>query len=108
MKLQIGQDIYLKPTGNAARGSKEIREGKITKIGNKYFETDAYHGRFFIETLYHDAGQYTSNYKGYLSKQEILDEYESNRLFSKISEHFRYRNPFTLDQLKAIDKIITP
>lgn len=108
MKLQIGQDIYLKPIGNAARRTSEIKEGKITKIGKKYFEVDAYSGRFFIDDLYHDAGEYTSNYRAYFTKQEILDEMEAEKLFAKISTHFRYRNPFTIDQLKAIDKIITP
>lgn len=43
--MKIGQTVYLKPTGNAARRSSEIKEAVISKVGSKYFEVEPY-GRF--------------------------------------------------------------
>lgn len=38
--MEVGQTIYIKKVGNAARHTNEgklIAEAQITKIGNKYF-----------------------------------------------------------------------
>ena len=111
MKLEVGQEIFLKPTGNAVRRNSEVREAKITKIGKKYFEVDILRTRFSIETLCQDNGEYSSDYKGYLSRQEIIDEAERNSLYRQICEFFRYGSTnvsLSTDQLRQISRIITP
>lgn len=106
--MKIGQTIYLKPIGNAKRHSKDIKEAKISKIGRKYFNVEpSYYGRFFIDSMYQDCGEYISDYKAYLSKQEIEEEEEANLLYLKIKKQFEsYGNPFTLNQLKKLDDFI--
>lgn len=50
--MKVGQKIYLKPIGNRARYSQEIKEVRVSKVGRKYFELEESHyGRFFIETV---------------------------------------------------------
>jgi hypothetical protein len=112
MKLSVGQTIFLKPIGNAARRSTDLIETKIAKIGKKYFEVEnGYYGRFFIDTLTQDGGQYISNYQGYLSKEELETERETKRLYDKIREE--YFNSYSsgafnigLGKLKKIEDIL--
>lgn len=108
-ELKAGQTIYLKPIGNAGRRDNKIIETKIAKVGKKYFECeDSWYGRFYIDTLTQDSGEYTPNYQGYINRQEILDEIETRDLFNKVKQNFQFTNELTLEQLRQIDKIINP
>ncbi len=101
-KLFIGQKVYVEPLAgsNAARHSKEIKECIITKVGNKYFQVNNMSGRrFFVETMQHDGLAYASEYKVYMSFEEIQDKNDYKLLSEKIKTH-----KFTLDQLKEIVK----
>ena len=106
--MEVGQKIYLKPIGNQARYSKEIKETIISKIGRKYFEVeDSGYGRFFIDTMNQDCGQYVSGYTCYLSLQEIEHEKEAKILSEKIKKVFSGFSPdLPLDKLKKIERII--
>lgn len=107
MKLEVGAKVWLKPLGNAAIYSKslieeEIIEEEIIKLGRKYFETNS-HGRYYIDNLLQDAGEYSPNYKAYLDIQEYRDELEKRELLVRIEGSVRKA---TLDQLRAIHKIL--
>lgn len=112
--MKVGQTVYVKPVGNAARRSKEIIEAKVSKIGNKFFylETPGVYNRFsglrfFIEDLSHDGKGYISDYQVYLSEQEIKDEKTANHLHDEIRKRFSYYYPsLPLDKLKKIHEII--
>lgn len=106
--MKIGQTVYLKPIGNNSRYSQELIKVEIDKIGRKYFEVNIKHyGRFFIETMIQDCGDYISGYKCYLSLQEIKDEEEHELLFSEIKKEFSaYRTNLPLSKLKEISQII--
>lgn len=106
--IKVGQKIYLKPIGGQAWRTNKIKEGIVSKVGKKYFYLEGfYQKRFFIENLRHDAGDYTANWQGYFSLEEIENEKEQIRLFSFISERFRhYSTPLSLEKLQAIYNII--
>jgi len=106
--MEIGQEIFIEPTNNAARYNKEVKKCRISKIGKKYFEVEEMNGtRFFIKDLKHDAGQYTSNYNCYLTLQEIKDKKEAQAIFDNVKKVFSgWKNKLSLSQLKEIDRII--
>jgi hypothetical protein len=109
--MKVGQKIYLRPFGNKARYSNTIEEATITKIGRKYFEAGGSYGsygRFYIDNLMHDNGQYVSNYKAYLSIEEIEQERESKGIWEKLRQfYFNSSKPqFSLTTLRKIDELI--
>ncbi len=96
--MTVGQTIYLERHGNAARHRQDIIETKITKIGRKYFD---------ISTMW-EHSNFTSNYKAFLSKDELSDELERKTLLTKMRGVFTtHSNPITVQQLRDIDKIIS-
>lgn len=128
-KMTVGQEIWVKieEHSNAARyiNSSNIEEwiyqGEIVKIGRKYVtvkfgryddgKINYYHEeKFNVEDDYRQvwtAGG--ADYKLYLTKQDILDEIESDKLYSQIKSEFsgfKNNNKFTLDQLRKIKAII--
>ena len=106
--MEVGQKIYLKPIGNQARYSQEIKEVRVGKVGRKYFELeDKHYGRFFIETMNQDCGQYISGYTCYLSMQEIEDEKQAIELLTEIKKVFSgFSTDLPLSKLKEIHRII--
>ena len=107
MKLEVGQIIYITETNVRYGVNNDPKPCTISKVGKKYFETsDSWRGRFSIEDLRHDAGQYSPRYIVWLSLQEHEDDKLRDVLFSKISGKFKYSNSLTLQQLKDIDAII--
>lgn len=111
-ELKVGQKVYVKPIGNAARCDSKIKEEVISEVKRKYFKLEGwYRTRFFIDGLYEDCGQYISNHQCYLSMQEIEDEKEHTKLMREMNETFDYlrgRRNITLEQLRKIKKILEP
>lgn len=99
--MKIGETIYLKPIGNAARRSSQIREAIIETVGRKYFtvKPDIY-GKFDISTM-KQVSFYDPEWQGYLHKQDILDEKELADKRKLIKEY-----SFNLDQCREILKLI--
>ena len=104
-KLEVGQKVFIKPMGNAARYSKEIKEGVVTKVARKYFWLDGfYKERFFIDSMVNDGHGYSSDYAVYLSAQEIEDEREAESLRKEIVKLFEWSSSarLTIDQMRRI------
>ena len=98
-KLEVGQTVYL---------HKKIgpQPTKVIKVGKKYFQVDAARIQFFIDTLQSNS-QYGSPDQIYLSKQELLDEIETEKLRSQLFGQGAYLSPrLNLDQLRRITSII--
>jgi len=105
--MKIGDKIYLRPMGNAARRDTDrIEETTIKSIGRKYFTAEDRYGRFHLDSFIQDCGQYSANYKAYLNKQDLLDENEKRKLTDTISGYFRFAPKLSLDQLRKINEII--
>ncbi|MES2287445.1 MAG: hypothetical protein V4547_17255 [Bacteroidota bacterium] len=113
MEIKVGQKIWVRYNGHDTRKDNKPYEAEVVKVGRKYFEAlnvgytrpDKYELESMIQAV-------DSNYrnKAYLSIEEINDENERNKLSSKLKEAFRSYGtlPFTLQQLRDIDKIINP
>ena len=105
--MEVGQTVYLK--GNSRRNEKGIREEVISKVGRKYI----YVGSGYSEIKFHigslrQVTEYSPSWYLYLSKQDIINEEEFNKLSSEIRELFVYcKINLTLDQLRRIKDIIS-
>ena len=109
-KLTLGQEIFLKLVGNAARRyNNEPIKTKISKIGKKHFyvEMDS-RIKFDVEDL-SEVSDYSANYKVYLSEKELEDETKSKIIYDNIKKYFSgfsFNESLTLEKLIAIEKII--
>lgn len=109
-KLHVGQKVWVVSFKQRRNDTESIEEKTVSKVGKKYFElSDSYFGRFYIDTLMHDAGQYSSRYQVFLDIEKYNSEVEADRLIAKIRKYFDWFNQIklSLDQLKQIDSIIT-
>jgi hypothetical protein len=100
--------VYLEPL--AEWDEKGIIEAIVTKVGRKYFTVQLksqWELEFRLDDL-KEKTKYSSNYKAYFSKQEILDQYEKEELIIFIRRYFgQYRTlPITLEKLRQIKEII--
>ena len=104
-KYPVGTKVYLKPVGNRARDSEEIRECEINKIGNKYFEVGTL--KFYIENC-QQVTDYMANWELYFFIQDIADEEECKKLGKDIRKVFDSygKVSLSLDTLRKISKLI--
>lgn len=108
MKLEVGQTLYKEV--HFRNDAPFIKQVKITSIGRKYFyvDSDERHPIEITSLKYTSKNYSQHNFTLKLTENEILECWESNKLYNKIRLLFQaYKNPnLTLDQLKQIDKII--
>ncbi len=110
--LRVEQEVYVKPMGNEARRNSEIRVAKVTKVVRKYFELRGQNGqvfrnRFNLDTLLEDT-EYTVNFRVYLSFDELNLE-EEDRMLRKVLCSLNFNDQkITIEQLRAIVKILDP
>lgn len=123
MNLTVGQHVWVKRIGNEARHLDHkkdatiedyISEAQVTSVARKYFTLKSeslYLGRsrFCIDDGLEDGKGYSSGYRVYLNKQEILDEEESKNLHLEIREKYfgLGRGPIALEKLRAIKDILS-
>jgi hypothetical protein len=119
MNLQIGQKVYVKKIGNAARYLDQkkapieeyVEEATVSKIGRKWFKLDGRYAnnyQFDIETGVVDGKLYIADYAVYESWQEIYDEQEKYQLREYLRKTFDYPSQIhlSLTKLRAIKAII--
>lgn len=117
--LKVGQIVYVKPIGNAARWIKgdileHVREVEVEKIGNKFFYLKGY-SRSKFGFKYEDSNSctnisdYCADYEIYLSKQDIVDELEQTSLLNFLKDFFSWSGKskyLTLEQLRKIKVVV--
>lgn len=111
MNLKVGQKVYVKRIGNAARGPRGsyYTEETIRTVGRKWFTLESWPSdRFSIEDMIEDSHGYSATLCVYLTEQEILDDQEYSTLKAEITEYFSWMKQHkpTLDQLRRISQII--
>lgn len=122
MKLQIGQRVFVKKIGNAARYLDQkkapieeyVEEATVSKIGRKWFKVVCGQSpgleleQFSIETGWHDGGQYSGHYIVYESMQEIYDEIEDEKVLAWVRSQIGNigYNSISRSKLRAIKAII--
>lgn len=124
LDLKVGQEVVVKiiEGSNASRRENMSLDnidswcfnGEVTKVGRKYITVKFNNWQeyqFDIEFDYRN--KYTAggaDYQLYLSKQEVVNEKESNNLYKYIQTEFNgysgNKGKFTLDQLRRIMDII--
>lgn len=106
-KLTVGMKVYLEPCSLVTR-EKEIKECTISSVGNKYFKvSEKPRDRFFIKTMMHDGGNYSTRYKVFLTLSEINDKNELNSLYDFIRSEFSpYAKKLSLEAARKIKQII--
>ena len=123
--FKIGQNVYLKIVegSNRARRINDkcnidnwIEEKTVTKIGNKYItvanpnNTEWGEEKFDVTNnfnhFYTCGGQ---DYELFLSKEDILRDLESEKLYNKIKDKFsswKNKSKYTLEQLQSMIEIL--
>ena len=107
--LFVGQTVWYKELQRRSGDKHELVETKISKIGKKYFETETkWLGRFYIDTMKHDAGQYSARYQVYLNKEQHENGIEADKIYSELRNIFSsYGKPtLELSKLRAILSIV--
>ncbi|MGD6876855.1 hypothetical protein [Bacillus infantis] len=109
--FEAGQTVYGKPGVNTARYNKAIQVGKIEKVGRKYLEVSfgGYNKYKYYKEDLKQVTEYATDYYLYLSKQDILDEEESELLVNDFRKMFGGygKVDLTLDQLRRIKEIVS-
>lgn len=95
--VEVGQTIYLEPTGNFARmrNTGEPIEAVVTKIGKKYFYVESKNSHLWIGKFPLDGGDaYSQNSNGgynvYESEEVFQKKIEMTRKRTVIDNYFRY------------------
>lgn len=90
--FKVGQTVYLRLTGNAARGRTGddlIREAKVVSVGRKYITVSpGYYGevKFDSENNFREKTNYCVDHELFLTKQDIADDIEKDKLAILIAE----------------------
>lgn len=109
-KLQVGQKVWVETYSERYGQKSTLSESEISKIGKKFFEVthSGYsHGRYYIETLEHDGGDYSSKGRIWLSEQDYKDQIEAEKLNYEFRKLFQYSGSgLSLDQLRRIKSIV--
>lgn len=120
--FKVGQTVYVELTGNASRGKAPeqcIEEWEITSVGRKCikaerksdgeiwgeitFEFNDCYGKFVEKT------DCCVDYILYLTRHEIEEKHEKNRLLDEVGVFFRdWSKPkkLSIEQLKRIKEIL--
>ncbi|MFR3727703.1 hypothetical protein [Lacrimispora sp.] len=111
-----GQTVYLLLLCNAARGKhgeELIREATVTAIGNKYITVSpGYYStnvRFEIENNFREHSDYSPEHKLFLSREEIVDRLEKEKLLCWFRDSFRIfsqSKDFSLTALREAKEIL--
>lgn len=103
--LTVGQILYEKAT---FQKKLIVKENVIENIGNKYFKINRSKCKFNISNLQYTSDRSSFNRQLYLTKQEILDEFEYEKLLYRLRAYFSAYNKIniTLPQLRTISLLI--
>lgn len=106
--MKIGQEVFIKRIGNAARHIKNpndlISKEIVESVGKKYFKLKNYRREKFSIKDMRDVSDYSSNYLVYESEQQIKDEMETNKI-RKFIESYPF-GKLSLERLKEIEQML--
>lgn len=96
LKLHLGQELFLEPTGNNARYSTGIKTVTVSAVGRKFItiatEGRDHHWKYRVNNNrdhISSEGDYNSGYNYYFSKEELEERKLTRVLGGKISEKCR-------------------
>lgn len=112
MNVVVGQQVWIKPSGNVARRFTTPIPGVVVNVGNKYFNVKFNGARGGVAKFHvlngREVTEYTADWVVYLTKQEIDDEQETALLRKQIAvEEFGIGSkPLPLETLREIMALI--
>lgn len=114
-----GQTVYLfvTETGNVFRRLKgsdgkvnpedRVIETVVTSVGKKYLTVKYNNIQFRFGDDFRQRTDYAVDYILYTDKNSVYNDMESKKLFRQIHIAFdTFKNPFTLEQLREVAKIL--
>jgi hypothetical protein len=107
--FSIGMTVYYKSLSGRKGDDTSLKETKITKVGNKYVEiTEKWVGRFYKDSLKHDAGEYSSRYQLYLNKEHYEIELEKQLIQRELRDYFQgySKIDLSIEKLRQILSIV--
>ena len=108
-RLVVGQTVWLQEISHRVSNDKNLIEAKVTSVGRKYFQVDPkWYGRFYVDSLLHDAGNYSPRYKVYLSKKQYEESIEIQKLSTEIRNKIGQYGTINLpiEKLRAISELL--
>ena len=121
LELKVGQEVIIREEGDSIRYLKNTEginlnnmdkwtyKTTISKEGRKYITTqDGNKYDINIDYRLHDGYGYKDRI--YLSKKDVIEDFERERILWKTKNFFNYSsrcNNISYDDIKIIDKIIS-
>lgn len=107
-KLTVGQTVIIESQNRRGLFPDGVHEETVLTVGKKFFTITGSRERFYIDTLKHDGGEYSSAAQAWLSLDEYNAAHEINRKYDVIHAKLRARTSMTNEQIEAIYKILNP
>lgn len=113
--FQPGQTVYLLPVRYMSfdylRIEKRIIETTVLSVGRKYIKVKFGGGiQFEIENDFREKTNYSIEYKLFLSKEDIQNDFKRRKMEERISTAFHFPNyvskKMTLDELQTVFNIV--
>lgn len=110
-----GQTVYLLPVRFMAfdylRIEKRIIETTVASVGRKYITVKYWDGiRFDINNDFREVTNYSIEYKLFLSKEDIKEDFKRRKMEERISTAFHFPNhvarKMTFDELETVFNIV--
>ena len=109
-----GQTVYLLPARmmkwEYLRIEKQIRETKVTSVGRKYITVEYNNIKFDITNDFREVTQYSIEYKLFLSKEDIKNDFKRRKMEERITTAFHFPNhvtrKMTFDELETVLNIV--
>ena len=112
-----GQTVYLLPVKFMAydylRIEKRIIEATVLSVGRKYITCEYYCGariRFEINHNFQEVTNYSIEYKLFLSKEDIRQDFKRRKMEERVQTAFHFPNyatrKMTFDELQTVFNIV--
>lgn len=109
-----GQTVYLLPVRFMAfdyqRIEKRILETKVLSVGRKYITVHYGNTKFDIPNDFREVTNYSVDYKLFLSKEDIQNDFKRREMEERVSTAFHFPNhvtrKMTFDELQTVFNIV--
>ena len=109
-----GQTVYLLPVRFMAFDyrviEKRILETKVLTVGRKYITVHYAKTKFDIANDFREVTNYSVDYKLYLSKEDIQNDFKRKQMEERVSTAFHFPNhvtrKMTFDELQTVFNIV--
>lgn len=104
MTFYVGQTVFLRYRDERPhkRNGVDLFEAKITKVGRKWADLDGTHGRFNMDTMRMDGGQYSSPGDVFYSRELYEETVLRNELWGRLKA---ITSPYTCPEHLSLEDV---